>query len=133
VPPGEFLSSYVFFTDPTYPETNLVVIRSKGKDGTFADVSLDCTGVLGGWQPIGSYEYTRFDLVRHNFAPQGGCNNGRHEIHSASPFGLTVWGWGNAETGNIGTGFYTQYVSYAYLGGANVQPINNVVIPPIVK
>jgi len=130
---GEYLPKYTFFTDPTYPETNLVIIRQKGKDGNFADVNLDCAGKLGGWLPVGDYEYTRIDLVRHNFAPQGNCNNGRHTIESANPFGLTVWGWGSAETGAMGAGFYSQYVSYAYPGGANVEPINDVVIPPVVK
>ena len=135
IPPGEFETSYTFFTDPTYPETNLVLVRAK-VDGAFADVSLDCAGNLTGWAPIGSsgkYEFTRIDLVRHNFAPVGNCNNGRHEIHSKNPFGLTVWGWGSGETGNIGQGFYSQYVSYAYPGGANVKPINNVVISPTVR
>lgn len=135
IPPAEFLESYVFFTDPTYPETNLVLVRVKGPSG-FKDVELDCAGPLGGWQPVGTsgdFEYTRFDLVRHNFAPQGNCNNGRHEIHSAGQFGLTVWGWGSAETGNIGIGFYTQYVSYAYPAGAGIQPINSVVIPAVPK
>jgi hypothetical protein len=133
IPAGEYLDRYVFFTDPTYPETNLVVVRKKGSSG-FADVTLDCAGVLGGWQPVGSsgnYEYTRIDLVRHNFQPQGQCNNGRREISSSAPFGLTVWGWGNAETGTQLNGFYSQYVSYAYPGGANVAPINTVVIPPV--
>jgi hypothetical protein len=132
IPTAEYLSSYVFFTDPTYPETDLVLVRIKGAKG-FADVTLDCAGVLGGWQPVGTsgkYEYTRFDLVRHNFAPQGMCNNGRHEIHSTRPFGMTVWGWGSGETGQMFQGFYTQYVSYAYPAGAGVQPINTVVIPP---
>jgi hypothetical protein len=135
VPPGEFASAYTFFTDPTYPETNLVLVRSK-VNGSFADVSLDCAGNLTGWAPIGTsgnYEFTRIDLVRHNFAAQGNCNNGRHEIHSNNPFGLTVWGWGSGETGNIGAGFYSQYVSYAYPGGANVKPINNVVVSPTVR
>ena len=139
IPSGEYLSSYVFFTDPTYSETNLVLVRAKGKDGKFADVTLDCAGKLQGWTALGDYEWTRFDLVRHNFAPQGSCNNGRHAIESAAPFGLTVWGWGSAETGPMplpgqtSTSFYTQYVSYAYPGGANVQPINTVVIPPVVR
>ncbi len=78
IPPAEFLESYVFFTDPTYPETNLVVVRVKGPKG-FRDVTLDCAGPLGGWQPVGAsgrFEYTRFDLVRHNFEPQGKCDNG---------------------------------------------------------
>lgn len=134
VPPGEFPSSYIFFTDPTYPETNLVLVRTK-VDGKFDDVTLDCAGKLTGWQPIGSgtYEYTRIDLVRHNFQPVGNCNNGRHEIHSNNPFGLTVWGWGSGETGSVGSGFYSQYVSYAYPGGANVKPINNVVVSPTVR
>jgi len=135
IPPGEYTSSYVFFTDPTYPETNLVLVRTK-VDGAFAPVSLDCAGELTGWLPAGTkgdYEYTRIDLVRHNFVPQGKCNNGRHEIHSKNPFGLTVWGWGSGETGTIGSGFYSQYVSYAYPGGANVKPINNVVVSPVVR
>ncbi|MEA2748609.1 MAG: hypothetical protein QOI41_2752, partial [Myxococcales bacterium] len=135
VPPGEFETKYTFFTDPTYPETNLVLVRTK-TNGAFADVSLDCAGNLTGWAPIGTsgnYEFTRIDLVRHNFAPQGGCNNGRHEIKSTNPFGLMVWGWGSGETGGMGQGFYSQYVSYAYPGGASVKPINDVVIPAVVR
>jgi hypothetical protein len=135
IPPGEFETSYTFFTDPTYPETNLVLVRTK-TNGAFADVLLDCAGALTGWTPIGTsgtYEYTRIDLVRHNFAPVGNCNNGRHEIHSTSPFGLTVWGWGSGETGSVASGFYSQYVSYAYPGGASVKPINSVVVAPVVR
>jgi hypothetical protein len=135
IPPGEYMTSYVFFADPTYSETNLVVVRTKGKNG-FADVTLDCAGALTGWQPVGAagaYEYTRVDLVRHNFQPQGGCDNGRREMHSDAPFGLTVWGWGSGETGQMFQGFYTQYVSYAYPAGASVQPINMVVVPPTPK
>jgi IgGFc binding protein len=135
IPPQQYLSSYVFFTDPTYPETNLVLVRNKTATG-FKDVTLDCAGVLGDWQPAdasGNYEYTRIDLVRHNFASQNGCDNGRHEIHSDAPFGLTVWGWGSAESGAVGSGFFTQAVSYAYPAGASVQAINQVVVPPIAK
>jgi hypothetical protein len=137
VPPQQYLTSYVFFTDPTYPETDLVVVRTKGSGGAFADVSLDCAGTLTGWQPVGSggdYEYVRVDLVRHNFDPQGKCNNGRHEMTSTVPFGVTVWGWGSAETGGIygepsAGGFFTQAVSYAYPAGMSVKPINKVVVP----
>ena len=138
VPPAEYLSSYVFFTDPTYPETDLVVVRAKGAGGSFSDVTLDCAGVLGGWQQAGGsdYEYARVDLVRHDFQKQGGCDNGRHEIRSDAPFGLTVWGWGSADTGGAygdadAGGFYTQAVSYAYPGGQSVRPINSVVVPVI--
>ncbi|GMV14612.1 MAG: IgGFc-binding protein [Polyangiaceae bacterium] len=135
IPPGEYLDRYVFFTDPTYPETNLVIVRVKDQNG-FEDVTLDCAGVLTGWKPVGtsgSFEYTYFDLVRHNFESQGGCNNGRREMSSKLPFGLTVWGWGSADTGQQFQGFYTQYVSYAYPGGASVAPINEVFVPPIPK
>jgi hypothetical protein len=88
-----------------------VVVRSSSNGG-FQDVSLDCAGTLTGWQPIGTsgtYEYTRVDLVTGNFVPQGGCNNGRQQMTSMTPFGLTVWGWGSAATGL----FSSQYVSYA--------------------
>lgn len=135
IPPGEYLDRYVFFTDPTYSETNLIFVRSKGPGG-FEDVTLDCAGVLSGWKPVGTsgkYEYTYVDLVRGNFEPQGNCNNGRREASSKLPFGLTVWGWGSAATGPQLSGFYTQYVSYAYPGGASVAPINEVYVPPIPK
>ena len=71
IPPAEFLSSYVFFTDPTYPETNLVVTRVRGPAG-FTDVNLDCAGTLQGWMPVGTsglYEYTRVDLSTGNYQP----------------------------------------------------------------
>ena len=133
VPPAEYLSSYVFFTDPTYPETNLVVVRTKGTTG-FADVSLDCAGTLTGWLPVGtsgSYEYTRIDLSTGDFQGANGCNNGRHEMKSTVPFGLTVWGWGSEATGDgLTSGTNSEYVSYAYPAGASVQPINTIVVPP---
>jgi len=128
VPAGQYLDSYVFFTDPTYSETNLVVVRTRGSDGSFADVTLDCAGVLQGWQPVGDYEYTRVDLVTGNFQNVGNCSNGLHRMSSANPFGLTVWGWGSAAST-----FFTQYVSYAYPAGESVKPINTVVVPPIPK
>ena len=126
VPPQEDLSSYVFFTDPTYPETNLVVTRTKGPSG-FADVKLDCmSGPLAAWQPLGTsgqYEYTRTDLVRGDFTKQGNCDNGRHEMKSDLPFGVTVWGWGT-ELSSV----QSTYVSYAYPAGASLRPINAVVV-----
>ncbi len=125
VPPQQYLRNYVFFTDPTYPETNLVVVRAPNGSMSFDDVTLDCAGALTGWQPVGGYEWTRFDLIRHDFVNQGNCSNGRHTIASKSPFGLWVWGWGTPETTTT-----THNVSYGYPGGMNVQPINQVVIQP---
>ncbi|MFT3769774.1 MAG: IgGFc-binding protein [Minicystis sp.] len=136
IPGAQYLRSYVFFTDGTYPETNLVLVRRNDGFG-FQDVKLDCAGTLTGWQPIGTsgkYEYTRIDLVRHDFDPQGSCDNGRHEIHSDAPFGLVIWGWGTEETGTPDNGgIYSLAVSYAYPAGASVQPINTVVVPTIPK
>ena len=125
VPTNQYLSRYVFFTDPTYPETNLVITEER-TNGTFADVTLDCAGTLGGWQSIDAdHRYTRIDLVRHDFEPQGTCDNGRHEMTSSAPFGLTVWGWGSPETTS-----YTGYVSYGYPAGENQQTLTNVIVPP---
>ena len=66
LPPPQWLAKYVFFTDPTYPTTNLVFVR-KSSNGIFADVNLDCVGAISGWQPIGTnglYEITKVDLIR---------------------------------------------------------------------
>jgi len=128
VPPNQYMSAYVFFADPTYPETNLVVVRSRDDDGNFHDVDLDCAGLLGGWQPVGDYEWTRVDLITGDFQNVGNCSTGRHEIASDGRFGLWVWGWGTPLTSS-----FTQNVSYGYPGGMNVQPINTVVIPPVPK
>ncbi|MEZ4300930.1 MAG: IgGFc-binding protein [Polyangiaceae bacterium] len=125
VPAAQYLDSYVLFTDPTYSETELVLVRHPGKNGQFADVVLDCAGVVGGWQPLAGYEYTRVDLVTGNFQNIGNCSNGRHEIKSELPFGVTVWGWGTPNAS-----FFTEYVSYAYPAGASVAKINEVVVVP---
>lgn len=91
------------------------------------DVNLDCAGTLTGWAPLGPYEYTRVDMVTGNFQSVNGCSNGRHEISSEAPFGVTVWGWGSFAAAS------TTYVSYAYPAGASIQQINEVVVPPIPK
>jgi len=137
VPGKQFLKSYTFFTDPTYPEVDLVVVRTPGNVG-YSDVTLDCYGTLDGWQPVDSndtYEFTRVDLSKGNFVAQGKCDNGRHQMSSAAPFGVTVWGWGSSATGGAYEspdfpGFFTQAVSYAYPVGMSVKSINSVVVPP---
>src|SRR5690606_34206124 len=104
-------SNYSFFTDPTFPETNLVFVRSR-MDGTFAEVYLDCAGPIGTWMPIdaaGDVEFARIDLSTGNFASVGACANGVHRAWSTQPFGVTVWGWGNGSTTP-----YTSWNSYAY-------------------
>lgn len=122
VAPEQFLPHYLFLTDPTYSNTHLVFVRKKSGDNTFKDVTLDCLGTVQGWQPVGNggtYEFAWVDLVRDG-QPQGGCDNGVHTADSATPFGLTVWGW-------------AQTASYAYPAGMSVQPINTVFVPPTPK
>jgi hypothetical protein len=128
VPPQQYGNAYVFFTDPTYPDTSIVVVRAHDANAQLHDVVLDCAGVLGGWQAVGDYEWTRVSLMEHNFEGVGKCSTGRHHIESASPFGLWVWGWGSPETTE-----FTANVSYGYPGGMNVTAINSVVILPTPK
>ncbi|HSQ66577.1 MAG TPA: IgGFc-binding protein [Polyangiaceae bacterium] len=126
VPPEQYLSHYVILTDPSYPETNLVLIRRPDPNNAFQDVTIDClTSPIGGWKPVGAYEWTRLDLQTGDFQDVGACSNGRHELKSNAPFGLGIWGWGTPNTSS-----FTANVSYSYPGGMNVQPINAVVVPP---
>ena len=118
--PAQFLSSYVFFTDSTYPTTTFTLVRAKGASG-FADVKIDCfTSPVTGWQPVGTsgkYEWTTVDLIRGGTG-NGTCTNGPHSAKSTAPFGLTVWG-------------LASFASYGYPAGTNVASINSVVIPPM--
>jgi hypothetical protein len=119
LPPAQFLRKYVFFTDPTYPTTNLAVVRVNNGDG-FHDVTVDCLGALTGWVPVGTsgkYEVTTADLIRGGTGVNG-CTNGPHVATSDGQFGMTVWGldW---------------YSSYAYPAGGSVATINTVVVPPV--
>lgn len=119
LPPAQFLSRYVFFTDPTYPTTNLVLTRVKGPNG-YSDVNVDCLGAVGGWQPVGNddlFQVTNVDLIR-NGVPNMGCTNGPHVAESDGAFGVMVWG-------------LDTYSSYAYPAGGSAAAINTVVVPPI--
>jgi len=124
VPPEQYLASYVFYTDPSYPESNLVVIRAQ-QNGQFWPVDLDCYGPLDNWTAIGEYEYTRIDLMTGNYEEVNGCSTGVHQIDSDAPFGLWIWGWGTPATTD-----FTQNRSYGYPGGMNIRIINDVVIDP---
>ena len=121
VPPEQFLSRYIFFTDPTYATTNLVLIRVKGEDG-FSDVNVDCIGTIAGWQPVGGagqFEVADVDLVRGT-VPVGTCGTSRHEASSAGSFGILVWGTDWAS-------------SYGYPAGGNLAAINEIVVPTVVR
>ncbi len=124
VPPEQYQTEYHFYADPNYPETNLVLVRAAAS-GTFADVTLDCSGPVSGWQALGDYEWTRVDLTRHDFQNIGSCSSGYHSISSGAPFGLWVWGWGSPETT-----LPTTSQSYGYPAGMHVQTLNAVVMTP---
>ncbi len=124
MPPVQYLREYVFFTDPTYPETNLVVVRVP-EDEQFQKVFLDCAGELGDWQTVGDFEYTRVDLSTGDYLPVGNCEPGAHRMWSDGLFGLWVWGWGSPQTT-----LFSSYVSYGYPGGMNVQHVNDVTLNP---
>jgi hypothetical protein len=145
VPPAQFLPRYTFFTDPTYPETNLVIVRARdANSGLMPDVTLDCAGLLGGWTPVdlgGRFEFTRIDLSTGDFVGQNGCDNGVHAIAGTFPadggsgtpaFGVTVWGWGNDLTLAVDdetNPLSTRWVSYGYPAGANFAKLNDVIVP----
>src|SRR6185312_6623435 len=87
VPSDQFLDRYVFFTDYTFPETSLTVVRRKSLGG-FKPVSLECGGEIRGWTPIGDgseYEYAWVTLTSGYLPqkfPQGECGYGRHVAQS---------------------------------------------------
>lgn len=121
VPSQQFLQRYVFFTDPTYATTNLVIARTRGANG-FEDVTVDCLGLVDGWKPVGTagkYEVAHVDLVRGN-QPLQDCTTSRHVATSRGHFGVVVWGTDWA-------------ASYGYPAGGNLASINEVVVPPVVK
>lgn len=118
LPPAQFLQHYVFVSDPSFATTNLVLTRVNRGDG-FADVTIDCLGVVGGWKPVGAdgiYEVTTVDLVRADIGV-GACKNGHHTALSDGDFGVVVWG-------------LDSYSSYAYPAGGSARTLTDLIIPP---
>lgn len=117
VPTRQFLDHCVFFSEPTYATTNLVVVRQRGEAG-FQDVDLDCLGTLGEWKPVGSqgtFEVAHVDLVRAG-VPVKNCAAARQVAHSEGRFGLTAWGTDCS-------------ASQGYPAGGDFGPINEVIVP----
>ena len=124
IPTGQYMSSYSFYADSTYPEHSLVIVRKK-THGEFKDVWLECAGDLPDWTPIdnaGQYEYRRVDLSRR-FEPGDSfgdkqCRTGLQRMRSEGAFSATLWGWGVA-------------ASYAYPGGMAFRKLVETPLAPV--
>ncbi len=117
LPTAQYLKRYLFFVDPTYATTNVVIARHKGPNG-FADVSIACLGAVSGWEAVSKdFEVAHVDLVRGLVGVTSACETSVHEATSEGAFGITVWG--------------TDYAaSYAYPAGGNFTEVNSVYVPP---
>ena len=119
VPPPQYLRAYSFFVDPTYGTSTLVVVRRAGSTG-FAEVTLECMGPLGGWQPIGSgdrFEYAHLELYRGGVGTVPACETSQHRASSDEDLGIVVWGTDHA-------------ASYGYPAGGTLRSINEVDVIP---
>lgn len=115
VAPAQYMRRYVFFVDPTYGVSSLALVRTQGANG-FADVVLDCYGVVDGWQTVGTegiYQVAHLDLYRGGV---GQCAQSQQQASSTAPFGIIVWG-------------IDYYASYGYPAGGNARTINEIVVP----
>ena len=80
------------------PRRTSSLIRRPDANNNFQDVTIDCLGApITGWQTVGGYQWTHLDLQTGDFKDVSTCSNGRHELTSAAPFGLGVWGWGTPQ------------------------------------
>jgi hypothetical protein len=118
----QYLNSYTFFVDPTYPDESLVFTRARDSANNWGDINIDCVpagavniggghSVLSGaswWTDIGSnglYQYARLQLANTpgqnttSYLPNGTCQAGVHTATSTAPFEVTVWGWGYGDRG----------------------------------
>lgn len=102
--PSEFATRFAFVAPHHYPAAHLVLVRKRAKDGEFADVTLDCAGVVEGWTPIdsaGQYQTVTLPLSLGNYAPQvypgGSCGIGPHTMSSRGPMSGFLWGWGQPD------------------------------------
>ncbi len=124
VPAGQFMSSYSFYADTTYPEHSLVIVR-KSTRGEFKPVWLECAGELPDFIPIGTrgeYEYRRVDLSRgfragDKFGDKE-CITGLQRMRSEGAFSATLWGWG-------------VHASYGYPGGMAIRKLVDTPLPSV--
>ena len=119
VPTDQWLDTYGFVSDHTFRHSAVYVTRRRSH-GALHDVTLDCAGVLTGWEPItADYEWTYVELTRAKRPqkyPGGTCTDGAHRISSAGPFTIAVWGISDA-------------ASYSYQGGTGLRRATELYLP----
>lgn len=114
----QFLDRYIFFTDHTYANTTLTIVRKKTNSG-FLPVELECAGEVTGFMPLGEsgeYEFAWVELTKSfqsKAFSKGRCGYGRHAASSDGPFAVTVWGT-------------DLDASYGYPAGMGLRPVTEV-------
>ena len=121
-------SNYVFFTDPTYPETNLVVVRAPDAGQRVRRRHARLRRPAHRLAAVGSYQWTRVDLETRLQRRQRLLQRPPRDDEQGPVRPLGV-GLGHARR----PAPHPANVSYGYPGGMNVEPINPVVIPPVAK
>jgi hypothetical protein len=100
VPVEQYMDEYIFLTPNTYDVDYLVVTRQAGVEVLLDGVPLSATPFRSAGE---GYEVASFQVA-----------DGVHHVSSASPFGIVVVG-------------YSPYVSYAYVGGMDLEVINPII------
>jgi hypothetical protein len=93
-----------FFVAPELWQSDLVLVRWAGSDGTFADVDITCGVPITGWQPFGvagDVEWTTIELA--SLTSTTDCA-GAQALFSAGLFGATLW-----STYNIGSTAFSSF------------------------
>ncbi|MFO0551225.1 MAG: hypothetical protein U0271_22745 [Polyangiaceae bacterium] len=95
IPAGQYVTSYVFGTGTGYTSHYAQIVRAAGASDIFVDGAL-----ITGYTQIGSYEFVNQPI-----------SEGSHSIRSATPFGVSIFG-------------YTSATSYAFPGGLRLATLN---------
>ncbi|MFA5127809.1 MAG: IgGFc-binding protein [Patescibacteria group bacterium] len=113
-PAWQYLDRYVFNTDNVFDFAydRITIVRPTG-----AHVVLDCLGLIPDSQftAVGSSGWEVAYVVIDDPDNTTGCEDGAHVLTASAPVGLSVVGTGDG-------------VSYGYMGGTGVAPINPVVV-----
>ncbi|MDY0004562.1 MAG: IgGFc-binding protein [Polyangia bacterium] len=119
VPVEQYLSEYVFLSDPTYAYNFVVVVRSDPS----SVIHLDCFDPIPNdrFTPVsGDYAIATINLTSENTSvrmPDGSCQSWGevHHVWGTHPFGIWVYG-------------YYQDTSYGYPGGMNLEEVNEIIV-----